>query len=558
MATAEILMQAYTDSVQAELLVEPARADDPAFAKERAAALEARARDLLDLLLLDGGAGEPVDARWAHRIETEGSLLWRHGFLLPRQPPSKGSRIDPRWYGASARVTRSLRGRRPFGETLPVVEYKAALPPSRSIWDAVVIAADLERTPRRLTKDGVLRRDERQRLLESLGAVERWDLALRHAWATGLVRVAGDRLFGFPEAHARRLVDPPAILAEELIESARVLLRAVGPDWLDLSALEGLLRTKAPAMASGGLRAAAAALHRMEIIDGAMSAEGLTAVRRASPGPEFHPNFLLTPDLDIMVGQGEMPLGAYGRLCRMAPYTGGDRAHRHKLTRDGIAADLAVGHTAPEDFLASYSRTGVPSSVRQSLTEWARAAERLTLLTGVTVVEHPDGRLERVDEAPKGLRIIDYGADHPPPARFEMVGDTIVVPVGEDALSVRAALRQVAEPQGRDDYAWRFRLAPRPVPDVRAVLETLRRMHAGQQLPGELEASVLAVHDLGPAQTEEALVVHLPEAAADALRRDRICGPMLERQVTETQCLLARKDLPLLRERLAQLGIELT
>ena len=93
---------------------------------------------------------------------------------------------------------------------------------------------------------------------------------------------------------------------------------------------------------------------------------------------------------------------------------------------------------------------------------------------------------------------------------------------------------------------------------MKAVLETLRRLHVDHQLPGELEASVLAVHGLDPVTTESALVIHLPESAADAIKRDRVCAPMLERVVTPNQCLVAEADVPRLRERLAELGITLT
>ena len=556
MGVASTTLRAYTDAVQACLLVDIERADDSSHALERAAELPSGVRDLLDVLLLHGGAGEPVDPSWAGRIEKDGQMLWQHGFLLPRSTPTPGSRIDPKWYAAAARLNRALRGRKPFRESLPEAEFTAALPPSRSIWDAVVVAAELERNPRRLTKDGSLRKDEIARLIEKLGDPERWELALRHAWATGLVRPAKDRLYGFPEAHPRRLVDPVSVLSSELAPAGRLLLRAVSKSWLDVRALRALLLERAPRLPTQ-LVEAAEQLHRLEVLDGCLEEDGLRAVRRGTDLPEFPPGFMLTPDLCLLVGQGELSLGAYGRLCRIAPYEGGDRVHRHKLSREGIAADLAVGHTDPQDFLAQYSRTGVPSSVAQSLVEWARSAERITLVTGVTVIEHPDGRLERTD-APQQARVIDYGTDKAPPASFSMVGDELLVPVGEDALSVRSALLQVAEAQGRDEDAWRYKLAPRQTADVKAVLETLRRLHVDHQLPGELEASVLAVHGLDPVTTESAMVIHLPESAADAIKRDRVCAPMLERVVTPTQCMVAEADVPRLRERLAELGITLT
>ncbi|MCB9763052.1 MAG: hypothetical protein H6739_24845 [Alphaproteobacteria bacterium] len=579
------LVAAYDAEFRTRMTATPDEVADGVSCLQRARALEAPAQDLLDTLLLACGAGQPVEPRFRPRIEAVGESLWLAGFLLPRTAPSAGATVDPRYYAASCRVNPGLRRRRPFSSALPRPEraLQPQFPPADATWDAVVIAAALEATPPSLNRDGSLRKDQLRRLLDRLGAdTDRWSLALSYARSVGLARPAAGRLYGFPETRPRALVDPVGVLSAEQVSAGRALLRMVDEDWVSLDGLSELLRTRARDVLCSPeprqrayadhpghpfddeswtrieeplIRQVADVFHRTRVWDGVRDAHGLVAVRRPGSTPQLPPGFMLTPDLDILVGAGELPTADYGRLCRMAPYVTGDRVHRHKLTREGVAADLASGYDDPLTFLGQHSRTGVPGSVRQSVELWARSAERLTLFTGVTVVEQ-DGALKQVTTPPEGGRIIDYGGDAPPPAMFEMIDGEIRVPIGRDALSVRAAVSRVGTLKGRDDHAWRYALTPRPGYDQEVLLETLRRLHPDGELPGEMEAAVLAVHGLPACTVEEAVVIHLPERAAGALRRDRVAAQMLQRSIAPTQCIVSRTDLPALRKRFAELGIE--
>ncbi|MCB9795491.1 MAG: hypothetical protein H6741_22525 [Alphaproteobacteria bacterium] len=580
------LVRAYDASFRELMTAAPEEVADPLSCLKRARDLSPAQQDLLDTLLLAEGAGEAVDTRFRARLEAEGEALWRGGFLLPQSTPSAGATIDPRYYAAACRLNPGLRRRRPLGRDLPRPESTpvAQFPPSDGRWDAVVIAAALEAAPPSLNKDGSPRKDQTRRLLEGLGAdLERWALALELAKALGLARPVGGRLYGFPEARPRALVDPLVLLAPAQQEAGQALLRLLDDDWVDAAALFELLRARCRDLlrsptpkglyeepaglaydAAGwarvevpALRAAADVLHRAGCIDATRSAEGITAMRRAQPRPQLPPGFLLTPDLDILVGAGELSSSDYGRLCRIAPYVDGDRVHRHKLTREGVAADIAAGHDGAEPFLAQLSRTGVPMTVRQSIELWSRSAERLTILTGVTLLEDHEGLRRLEGPPPKGARELRYGDDPPAPASFSLSEGELCVPVGEDALSVRSAVAQVGELRAVDAVAWRYTLKPRPSPDVESLLESLRRMHVSGQLPGELEASVLAASGLPDSAVEEAVVLHLPERAAAALRRDRIAGPMLSRPLNATQCIVSRADLPALRARFEALGLRI-
>jgi hypothetical protein len=429
-----------------------------------------------------------------------------------------------------------------------------------------------------MTRDGSLRRDSLNRTLRALGAPrDRWDLALRLARASGLARRAGGELTGFPEARPRGPEDPPSLL--DYPAAGALICKIAGPTWIDLSALLELLRDRLRIVLHGpggyidrpslglddmgweqveapALRGAANSLHRLGVIDAALGPDGVIAFRDAGPPPRRALGFLLTPDLDILVAPGELHPTDYGRLCRLAPFLQGDRVHRHKLTRAGVAADLRAGNLNIAGFLEQNSRTGLPDSVAASVHEWARSAAKIRLLTQVTVVERA-GRLVRVDgitEPPPGFRVIDYTTDAPPAARFEAEGDALRVPVGEDALTVRAALSRVASVSARDVSGIVYAVTPTPLQDAEGVLTALRGFHEGP-LPGSLEVAVRAAQGLPAVSQEEAVVLHLPEAVADALARDRVAAAWLDRPIGAGQFVVGRLHLEALRGRAEMLGL---
>jgi hypothetical protein len=108
-----------------------------------------------------------------------------------------------------------------------------------------------------------------------------------------------------------------------------------------------------------------------------------------------------------------------------------------------------------------------------------------------------------------------------------------------------------APPEGDSHVFLPERRAHRNVP---ALLDQLRGFHGGE-LPGEIEALLLAGGGLAPVRAEEALIVHIPAPAATALRRDRIAGPLLHRWVGAGEVVIPRSDVAVLRARLEELGL---
>jgi len=540
------------------------------------------ARDLLDTLLLAAPAGAAVEPRFRSLVEELGEALWLGGFLLPRTRPTPGARLDPRHYAATCRTNPALTEYRPLREHLPApspIPDRPNSPSSDAHFDAAVVAAALEANPLTLNRDGAPRRDALERRLESIGPNKpRWQQALRYARATGLVRPSSGKLYGYPESRPRRPSDPAALL--ENPAAGRALLALLSKDWIDLNGAilgirdhsraalygprptyahlpiplddEGWEKVEAPA-----LRASAAALHQLRALDATLDADGVRAIRLPSPPPRLAGGFMLTPDLDVLIAPGELSARDYGRLCRLAPYVAGDRVHRHRLTREGIAADLRAGHTDALDFLKEHSRTGLPQSVEATVNGWTRSTGRITLLSGATVVEH-DGAFTVVESAPSG-RVIDYSAE--PTARFTWASTPdglgeLRVAHGEDALPVRHAVLQVATPASAGPEGHRYTIEPAKPRDPTGALSRLAAFCDGP-LPGALEAAVLAAAGAPPGAAQPATLMRFSEPVMAALRRDPAAGPLLVRIVDGEHSVVLADDLEFLRSRLAILGIRL-
>lgn len=565
----ERLITAYDAGFRRSMTVSAADATKPEALVQAMEGLSAPARDLAATLLIGVGAGETVPSRLFQAVDRHGEGLWRMAFLLPRATPSPGSTIDPRYYAADCRINPALASVRPLPELREEREWVPTRPPSDALWDATVVAAALEAAPAALTRDGKVRKDVERRVLRDLGEdLGRWSLALALARVTGLVREAAGRLYGRPESFPRRLplLDPAALLEGEPGAAAAALVRVVDHGWVSFEALLATLAERCPEVLVSDrdlpwkaredlwFRQAADALHRAGVVDASVDAGGIRALRLAGPRPQRPQGFMLTPDLDILVAPGELPGPEYGRLCRAAPYVGGDVVHRHRLTRDGVAADIAAGYDDLVPWLLSRSRTGLPGSVRTTLDQWAASAMRVTLLSGATVLEQ-DGRFTvTMDRLPATARLIYY--DEPAPARFALRDGVLLVPYGEDALTVRAVMRRLGPALPPEDRCHRWRLAPSAIPDPDRLLDQLRRYHLGP-LPAELEAMVHAAGGRGSVRVESAVVLHLPPEASEALRRDRVVGPLLGRDLGNGQSVVDRRDLDVVKGRLAQLGFDI-
>ena len=573
------LLLAYDAHYRASMTVAPADVENPEVLVAAARLLPPAARSLLDLLLLASVPGEPLPERLRERIGRDGQLLWLAALLLPRASSWQEGGLHPQHYSGSCRLNPGLSGLAISVDRVPH-ECVASFPPADVRWDAIVVAAALEASPASLTQDGVIRRDVERRLYSQLGDDDhRWSLAFRYGRAAALIRATGGRLHGLPDAHPRPLGDVAGLMPNAAaVAAATLILRLALPEWTSVAWLEslfdgacrellfsplgrgysqnseafddsGLVRVELPA-----LQLALDVLHRVGALDAARDHDRVLAFRVPQPRPKALGGFILTPDGSLLCHVAELRLDVYARLARVAPFVDGDILRRHRLTREGIVAELGAGHRDTLEFLAEHSRTGVPANLIDQIREWQRSATRLSILTGVDIVEEPDGTLRIAIPTDVG-RVIEYTTR--PRARFVALHGKLLVPDGWDPLDVRAALACIARPAGREGDAWVYEPELRAQLNPAPLLARLREYHGGE-LPGEVEALVLAGSGIGPAAATEAVIVKLPAEVASALRRDRIAGPMLRRTVSVDESVVPANDLEPLRARLAELGIDWT
>jgi len=567
MITPRQLLASYETAFRNRLLVSPEDAEDPAVLAVAIERLPPRARGLFELLRLVSPIGEPLPERLRAAIDRDGGPLWASALLLPR-PGQLSAEIHPQHYAAACRLNPAV-GLLPLPVPPWAPPFQPSLAPADARWDAVVLAAHLENAPGLLNQDGTLRRDHERRLAGVFGGdAERAALALRVGRVLGVVRGTRDRLLGMPEANPRAMHDPRPIFERAELRAADIVLRVLGPTPTDARAWIAALAAQAPevlstpADSSGWERGEGAVfnrvldtLHRLGAIDAMRDAAGVTAFRAPTGVAVPTSGLLLMPDLDLLVHPGEIPLAAYGRLCRLAPYVDGAGLHRHRLTREGAAAEVGAGHADTIAFLAAHSRTGVPTNVADTIREWQRAASRVTVLVGVDVIESPDGTFKvRVGPPPPEARVFDYSA--PLRARFCMDGTRVTIPDGWDALTVRATVARVARLVGHERGAWVYTPELRLHADPEAVVARLNEAYGGL-IPGELEVMVRAGAGLPAVEAESAWVLRLPEVIAGALRRDPVLGPLLRRHAGAAEVVVRTADLDVIRERLAQLGVPL-
>lgn len=535
-----------------------------------AAALDGPAARLFDLLVTITVPGELLPDRLKPTIAKLGEPLWRAGLLIPRTAQSAG--VIPLHYAGACRINPTLRTWEPPWWSQPRPDAQASPPPADAARDAIVLAVLLEQNPAPLNQGGTLRKDVEKRLLQGYpGDIPRWSLALAFARANGLIRVNGLTLQGYPESNPRPVQDIATLLPDRLTAmAASLLLRLVGPDWLDLGALINELRARCPeilrsppgsdwdAVEAVAFATAADVLHRIGRLDAARRDGHIVALRQPQP-VTYDAGMLVTPDLTILVHPRGLSLRDYARLARLAPYQGGDVLYHHRISREGVASDLGTGHQDPLGFLAAHSRTGVPANVRDAVSDWLRANSRLVIETGVELIEENGALRFHTGPPPPDARIIDYTT--PPRARFTYHHGRITVPMGLDPLPLRALVSRVATFEAETAEGWVYkptlqRNKERDNKEPATLIAALSDAYGGT-LPGELEAMILAGHGVPPVVVIPSVLLRLPPEIADALRRDRVLSPLF-RSLTQTEIIVQPEDLSTIRARLNELGVGLT
>ena len=210
---------------------------------------------------------------------------------------------------------------------------------------------------------------------------------------------------------------------------------------------------------------------------------GVLAVRMMRGAPDVPRGVIVTSDGEVMVVPGALGDRDFGRLCRLARYQGGDVVYRLRLSRNGVAADLEAGYEDAAEWLAGVTATDLPVNITEMIRGWSRVVQRVTVWTGVTVVEE-NGQLRRISEPPKSSVEFDY--TEPCLGQVEVLGYSVGVAKDACPLGLKSALDRVFPRAEDNDLQWRWRLEAHDIAEpMERVEEIASRLNSA--VPGRLE-----------------------------------------------------------------------
>ncbi len=300
---------------------------------------------------------------------------------------------------------------------------------------------------------------------------------------------------------------------------------------------------------------------------------------------------LVQPNLEVVAYRQGLSAGLVARLTRCAAWKSLGAACTLQLGPETVYRALEAGETfeSIRRTLEQHATRAVPPAVLDSLRTWSDKRERITVYPSATLLEFAsaddlDAALARglsavrladrlavvVSEEAIDFRHFrltgtrDYAL---PPERCVGVGPdgvTLTVDVARSDLMLETELPRFAEPprpgaDGRRVY----RLTPASLAAARAagmtvpVLEAWFLQRTGQPMPPAARL-LLAGAQVPPPRLERHLVLQLAsEDAADGLMQWPETRALIAERLGPTALAVAEADVPALRERLREAGIEL-
>jgi hypothetical protein len=265
------------------------------------------------------------------------------------------------------------------------------------------------------------------------------------------------------------------------------------------------------------------------------------APERAAAEPELDPKFLtVQPNHEVLAYLDVADAAAVWPLAQMARRVSpaGGLVQTFALTRESVYQALESGLKleAIRQFLREHSKTGLPDNVAQSLAEWGRRREALTVRTDVALGAYPAGHNSPFHASPRprpvgegfvllprtaprtltGCVVRDHRAfPHPAWRVNEDFGVSVLA--GADSVAL-ARLGQFADPDGK---GWKItaasvrRARERGIPTAQ-VLGWLHDHLAGA-LPPIVETAVRNWSSPGSVFVGDLLMLQVPQAQACAM-----------------------------------------
>jgi hypothetical protein len=300
---------------------------------------------------------------------------------------------------------------------------------------------------------------------------------------------------------------------------------------------------------------------------------------------------LVQPNLEVVAFRQGLSAGLVARLSRSAEWKSLGAACILQLGPETVYRALEAGETFESIRLTleQHGTRAVPPAVLDSLRTWSDKRERITVYPAATLLEFasPNDLDEALARGLAGVRISDRLAvvvseedidfrhfrltgtrDYAlPPERCVVPGAdgvTLTVDVARSDLLLETELPRFAEPprpgaDGRRVY----RLTPASLAAARAggltvpTLEAWFQQRTGQPLPPAARL-LLGGAQGPPPRLQQHLVLHLAsEETADGLVQWPETRPLIAERLGPTALAVAESNVPKLRERLREAGIEI-
>jgi len=308
---------------------------------------------------------------------------------------------------------------------------------------------------------------------------------------------------------------------------------------------------------------------------------------------------LVQPNLQIIAYRQGLTSSLIARLTQFASWEGLGPACTLQLQPETVYRALEAGQSFESIRLTleQHSSRSVPPTVLDSLRTWANKRDRITVYPSATLLEF--GSAEELNEAlARGLAVVrlsdclavtaneetidfrhfrltgtrDYALPPEKCVQVEADGVTLSVDGARSDLLLETELPRFAEPinhaptDRRNDGPTgrrQYRLTPASLKAARAagitqtVLETWFRQRTGQPLSPAARL-LMAAGEVKAPYLQRHLVLHVAdEETADGLMQWPQTRECIEARLGPTTLVVAEENVPLLRERLRNAGIEL-
>jgi hypothetical protein len=300
---------------------------------------------------------------------------------------------------------------------------------------------------------------------------------------------------------------------------------------------------------------------------------------------------LVQPNLEVVAYRQGLSAGLVARLTRCAEWKSLGAACILQLGPETVYRALEAGETfeSIRQTLEQHGTRAVPPAVLDSLRTWSDKRERITVYPSATLLEFasPADLDEALARGLAGTRVSDRLAvvvseedidfrhfrltgtrDYAlPPERCVVAGNdgvTLTVDVARSDLLLETELPRFAEPVRTGPDGRRFyRMTPASLAAARAsgmtvpTLEQWFLQRTGLHLPPAARL-LLGGAQAPPPRLQRHLILHLAsEEIADGIMQWTETRPLIADRLGPTALTVSEANVPLLRERLREAGIEL-